>query len=52
MTLTLDFQGKNIEIAVRNSGMGGLTHLEWKGCELDMMLDAQWDWPWVMVHGK
>ena len=24
--------------------MGGLTHLEWKGCELDMMLDAQWDW--------
>ena len=26
-----------------NSGMGGLTHLEWKGCELDMMLDAQWD---------
>ena len=32
--------------------MGGLTNLEWKGCELDMMLDAQWDWPWVMVHGK
>ena len=28
-----------------NSGMGGLTQLEWKGCELDMMLDAQWDWP-------
>ena len=28
-----------------NSGMGGLTHLEWKGCELDMMFDAQWDWP-------
>ena len=23
-----------------NSTMGGLTHLEWKGCELDMMLDA------------
>ena len=35
-----------------NSGMGGLTHLEWKGCELDMMLDVQWDWHWVMVHGK
>ena len=34
------------------SGMGGLTHLEWKGCELDIMLDAQWDWPWVTVHGK
>ena len=35
-----------------NSGMGGLTHLEWKGCELDMMLDAQWDWPWATVHDK
>ena len=35
-----------------NSGVGGLTHLEWKGCELDMMLDAQWDWPWAMVHSK
>ena len=35
-----------------NSAMGGLTHLEWKGCELDMMLDAQWDWPWATVHGK
>ena len=34
------------------SGMGGLTHLEWKGCELDMMLDAQWYWPWAVVHGK
>ena len=29
------------------SGMGGSTHLEWKGCELDMMLDAQWYWPWA-----
>ena len=35
-----------------NSGMGGSTHLEWKGCELDMMLDAQWDWPWTTVYGK
>ena len=26
-----------------NLGMGGSTHLEWKGCELDMMLNAQWD---------
>ena len=34
------------------SGMGGSTHLQWKGCELDMMLDAQWYWPWAMVHGK
>ena len=35
-----------------NSGMGGWTHLELKGCELDMMLDAQWDWPWATVHSK
>ena len=27
-----------MEIAVTQ--MEGLTHLEWKGCELDMMLDA------------
>ena len=35
-----------------NLGMGGSTHLEWKGCELDMMLDAQWDWPWATLHCK
>ena len=35
-----------------NLGMGGSTHLKWKGCELDMMLDAQWDSHWAMVHGK
>ena len=35
-----------------NLGMGGSTHLKWKGCELYMMLDAQWDWPWATVHGK
>ena len=35
-----------------NPGMGDLTHLEWKGCELDMMFDARWDWPWAMVHSK
>ena len=35
-----------------NLGMGRPTHLEWKGCEFDMMLDAQWDWPWATVHGK
>ena len=27
-----------------NSGMGGLTHLEWKRYEFDMMLDAPYDW--------
>ena len=36
----------------RISRMGGWTHLEWKGCEFDMMLDAQLYWPWVVVHGK
>ena len=35
-----------------NWGMRGSTHLEWKGWELDVMLDAQWDWPWATVHGK
>ena len=35
-----------------NSGMGGLTHLEWKRCEFDMMLDAPYDWLWAPVHGK
>ena len=34
------------------SGMGWSTHLEWKGYELDMMLDAQWDWSSATVHGK
>ena len=34
------------------SRMGASTHLQWKGCELDMMLGAQWYWPWVVVHGK
>ena len=33
------------------SEMGGLTHMEWKGCELDMILDEQWGWPWATVHG-
>ena len=51
MTLTLDFQGKYWNCCI--SGMDdGSTHLEWKGCELDMMLDAQCDWPWVTVLGK
>ena len=35
-----------------NLGMGGSTHLEWKGCELDMILDAQLGWLWATVHGK
>ena len=35
-----------------NLVMGGSTHVEWRGCELDMMLDAQWDWPRATVLGK
>ena len=50
MTLTLDFQGQ-----IKNShilGMGRSIDLEWKRCELDTMLDAQWTSSWTTVHGK
>ena len=40
MTLTLDFQGQ-ILLAIF-LGMGRSIDLEWKRCELDTMLDAQW----------
>ena len=40
MTLTLDFQGQI------------LIDLEWKRCELDTMLVAQWPSSWRTVHGK
>ena len=30
--------------------MGVSTHLVWKGCELDMMLDAERYWPWYMAN--
>ena len=50
MTLTLDFQGQ-----IFNSHILGTRRsidLEWKRCELDTMLDAQWasSWPteWVI----
>ena len=33
-------------------GMGRPIDLEWKKCELDTMLDAQWPSSWPTVHGK
>ena len=32
--------------------MGRSIDLEWKSCELDTMLDAQWACTWATVHGK
>ena len=40
MTLTLDFQGLIFNSHIL--GMGRSIDLEWKRCELDTMLDAQW----------
>ena len=50
MTLTLDFQGKIFNSHIL--GMGRSIDLEWKRCELDAMLDAQWASSWPTVHGK
>ena len=50
MTLTLDFQGQNFDshiLVMRRS-----IDLEWKRCELDTLLDAQWASSWPTVHGK
>ena len=50
MTLTLDFQ-----VQIFNSlilGMGRSIDLEWKRCELDTMLDAQWASSSPTVPGK
>ena len=49
LTHDLDLGFSRLNIC--NLGMGGSTHMEWKGCGLDMILDAQWDWPWVHDHG-
>ena len=32
--------------------MGISIGLEWKRCELDTILDAQWASLWATVHGK
>ena len=50
MTLTLDFQGQNFNCHIL--GKGRLIDLEWKRCELDTMLDAQWACHWATVHVK
>ena len=50
MTLTYDFQGQIFDSHIL--GMGRLNDLEWKRCDLDTMLDAQWASSWPTVHGK
>ena len=40
MTLTLDVQGQIFKGDIL--GMGKSIDLEWKICEMDTMLDAQW----------
>ena len=48
--MTLDFQGRIFYS--HGLGMGKSIDLEWKRCELDTMLDAQWACSWATVHGK
>ena len=50
MTLTWDFQGQIFNSHIL--GMGRSIDLEWKICELDAMLDAQWACSWATVLGK
>ena len=50
MTLTLYFQSQIFNSHVL--GMGWSVDLEWKRCELDTMLDAQWASSWPTVPGK
>ena len=51
ITSNLDFQGQNFNSHIL--GMPGKSiHLEYKRCELDTMLDAQWTCSWATVHGK
>ena len=50
MTLILDFQGQIFNSHIL--GMRRSIHLEWKGCELDTMLDTKWACFWATVHGK
>ena len=48
--LDFDFQGQIFNSHI--FGMGRSIDLEWKRCELDTMLDAQWASSWPTVHGK
>ena len=50
MTLTLDFHDQIFNSHIL--GMGRSIDLEWKRCELDTMLYAQWACFWATVHGK
>ena len=50
MTLTLDFHDQIFDSHIL--GMERLIDLEWKRCELDTMLYAQWACFWATVHGK
>ena len=50
MTLTLDFPGQIFNRHIL--GMGRLIDLEWKRCDLNTILDAQWASSWPTVHGK
>ena len=50
ITLTLDFQGQIFDSHIL--GMGRSINLEWKRCELDTLLDAQWACFWATMHGK
>ena len=49
MNLTLDFQGQIFDSHIL--GMESPNDLEWKRCELDTMLHAQWDCSCATVHG-
>ena len=50
MTLTLDFHDEIFNSHIL--GMGRSIDLEWKRCELDTMLYAQWACFWATLHGK
>ena len=50
MTLTLDFHDQIFNSHIL--GMGRSIDLEWKRCELDAMLYAQWACFWATVHDK
>ena len=52
MTLTLDFQGQIFKSHIL--GIARSIDLEWKRCELDSMLDAQWACSFFghNLHGK
>ena len=50
MTLTLDFQGQIFDSHIL--GLVRSIDLEWKRCESDTKLDAQWACSWAVGHYK